>query len=63
MRQQAGNVPTYIAVGLATLAAIMSSRPDHTDIDATVLRLLTLHAQALDMPPPDPEQPMQITSP
>lgn len=63
MRQQDGNAPVYIAVCLAILAALASSRRNHMDIDATVLWLLTLQAQAVEMPQMDPEQPMQVASP
>lgn len=63
MSPRAGNVPTYIAIGLAALAAIMSGPYRHTDVDAALLRLLTSQAWATDMPLHDPEGPIAYTSP
>lgn len=51
MPQKAGTLPTYIALGLAALAAIMSGpQVRFRDIDSTLLWVLTLRAQALDAP-------------
>lgn len=67
MRQQRGNLPTYIALGLAVVAAIMSSSRHQpnvgADLDAALLSLLTIQALATDMPQSDPEQPMLFASP
>ena len=63
MRHHAGNVPTYIAIGLAALAAIMSDPRRHTDLDATLLWLLTVQGRALDMPQPDPQEATRFVSP
>ena len=51
MPQKGGTVPTYIALGLAALAAAMSGPQVRlADIDGTLLWLLTVQAQAPDMP-------------
>ena len=63
MHQKVGALPTYLALGLAALAAIMSASPHRPDIDGAVLYLLTATANALEMAQPDPEQPEQFTSP
>lgn len=63
MRQQIERAPAYIAIGLAALAAVMSSSRHRVDLDAALLSLLTIEAQALDFSQIDPEQPMQFASP
>lgn len=62
MRQNIGIVPTYLAVGLAALAAIMSGSQRQFDVDAALLSVLTATANALDMPL-DAEQQEQVASP
>lgn len=64
MQQLAGSVPTYIAMGLAALAAVMSGgQPRLGDIDGALLWLLTAQGRALDMPQPILEEPTRFTSP
>lgn len=62
MRQTIEIVPTYLALGLAVAAAVMSGSQRPSDIDGALLYMLTATANALDMPL-DTEQLEQFASP
>ena len=63
MHEQAGFMPTYLALGLAALAAVLSAPKTPRDIDADLLWLLTAEATAIDVPPAYADGVVQFAGP